>query len=913
MADTVCSKCDVGWKIHSHERYCGYCGCQVFDFSVRWEEEPLLYTGDRMDTFELTILVENKGACPIKFEPIQTKREKAILLPQRAKKSFEVKAGQSHPIAFHVNPANLALHSETLTVRTQEALPNLEGEKSLTLHALPRPDFKLTPSPAVLRYRKGTEKETVELRVEVLQSQFSIDTIKFSSGWIRRVGFSRERHEKDRARKSVHLELYCNKLTDGLNAETLRFELRGFSEPIERTVQVQTEVVPEPPKLFVQRVNLEVTQDRSKSCTLTLQNRGELRLTVQDIAIIDASGDASGSVRLPNVNFPINIEAGEHEDVDIVVSADGIEPGTYRTNFTIISNCATAPRYQDILNVTVKQREEYPYYLAIDFGTTNSCCAYVDDSVHDAPQLVPLDSKTNSPYIMPSSIIYHTQPKNRKTYHVGSAAEGTRTSEIDGCYYITSVKRWLGSEWDRLFPNNWKLQPRDVVADILKHIIDQAEEHLDTLSTKSKITKCVITHPTMFSRKQQKDLRRAFEKIGITELILIDEASAASLGILSQYRKTHRKLEGDYRLLVYDFGGGTIDIVLSRVTSDDNETTIEPLASGGNPKYGGDDVTQAIVDFVLNEFKQRIQNANPELRFDIPYLNPRKIWESSENPNIDKAAQLNTLFLYDRAEEMKKELSEQRETNRNFSLSVRVGNSVQSLENLAQNVINVKISEQQLQPLIEEELNKTFTDIDTMIANNDEKIPDIVVLAGQSSKMPTVKKMMAAHFQAKYKTDLNIHLDEQPKACVVIGAAQYGLTYSLPTKDWIEIINPPKTHSRLGIMQVDGGKHVFSEIIPKGKLIPDESVGSTDFSMRAHTAFIDVREHFGTDDELLNTSPIDSYTLTLPEDVPKIALRKTCLKMAVGVNGEIELIAIVGGTEYKSTVRKTKPEFVDKI
>ena len=37
MANNVCSKCDVGWVIHSHDKHCGYCGCKVFDFSMTWE------------------------------------------------------------------------------------------------------------------------------------------------------------------------------------------------------------------------------------------------------------------------------------------------------------------------------------------------------------------------------------------------------------------------------------------------------------------------------------------------------------------------------------------------------------------------------------------------------------------------------------------------------------------------------------------------------------------------------------------------------------------------------------------------------------------------------------------------------------------------------------------------------------
>ena len=446
MADTVCTKCDVNWKIHSHERYCGYCGCQVYDFSAKWEKEPLLYPRDGSDTHELTILVENNGACPITFQPIQTKRKKALQFSEKYKNPFEVKAGQSHPIKVQVKPANLALHPETIIVSAQEVLPSLEGGRSLRLQALQRPDFKLVGSTNV-RYRKGAEKVTLDLRVEVLKSRFYIDNVKLLPGCIHRIGFSKECHEKDQSMKSIHLEFDCSKLKNGVNSETLRFKLRGLSKPIEKTIRVQAEVEPEPPRLFVPKMNLEVTQDREKTCTLTLQNRGEQPLTVQHIAF----SDPTGLVRLPNVDFPINVEGGKHQNVDVLISADSIEPATYPINFTITSNCETGPRYQDVLNVTVKQREEYPHYLAIDLGTTNSCCAYIDLDTY-APKLIPLDNDADPPEIMPSSIVYHSRPINGNKYDVGYDAETYRTSDIDGAYYITSVKRWLGYEWERSFP-----------------------------------------------------------------------------------------------------------------------------------------------------------------------------------------------------------------------------------------------------------------------------------------------------------------------------------------------------------------------------------------------------------------------------------------------------------------------------
>ena len=900
MADAVCSKCDVGWVIHSHDKHCGYCGCKVFDFSVKWKEEPLIYAGDSENIHTLTILVENKGAYPITFQPIRTTRDNTILLPQTNDSPFKVDAGQVRAVPVQVKPANLARYHEVITVRAQDAPLNFENEKSLCLKALPHPEFKLTPNPIEVRYRRGTEKTTKDLHLEVLQGEFYISDVKVTQGSVFRVGYSKDLHKKNNAFKKVLVEIDCNQLSDESNVVKLSFELLGFSQPIEKQIHIRREIVPEPPKLFVPPMSLDITQDRKKTYTLTLQNRGERLLTIQNIVF----NSPSKLVQLPNVEFPLSIEGGEHHNIEMPISAVGIEPKTYPVNFTIKSNCEDAPEYKGVLNVNVKELEAYPHYLAIDFGTTNSCCAYLGSQ--DVPQLIQLDSGVNPLNIMPSSIIYHSQPKKREVYKVGYEAETDRTSEIDGPHYISSVKRWLGYNWKRQFPNNLKLQPSDVVADILKHIIKRAEEHLDTISTKSKIKRCVITHPTMFNRKQLKDIKQAFEKVGIADLKLIDEASAASLGAISQ-----RKQQGDYRLLVYDFGGGTIDIVLSHVKSNGNEITIEPLAHGGNPRYGGDDLTQAIIDFTLDEFGQRIKKENLNLRYDIPYLSPKKIWQPSGDQKKDRATLLNTPFLYNRAEELKKELSDKDKANRNFPLSVLVGNDVRPLDSLTQGNINVSISKEQLHSFVADKLRQTFADIDAMIRENGGHLPEIVILAGQSSKMPIVREMMTTHFQKKYQTDdVDIQLSESPKECVAIGAAQYGMTHSLPSKVRFEIRNFRKTHSSIGIMQSDGRQQLFEEIIPKGRLIPDESFGRTNTPLSTGETYIDVRESFGTNDKL---SRIDDYILTLPENIPGEALRNVCLKMAVEESSEIKVAALVGNDEYKFTVKKKEPEFVDEI
>ena len=907
MADAVCSKCDVGWVIHSHDKHCGYCRCKVFDFSVKWKEKPLIYAGDGENIHTLTILVENNGAYPITFQPIRTTRDNTILFPQANDSPFEVEAGKFRAVPIQVKLTNLERYHEVITVRAQDARSDFESEKSLRLQALLTPEFRLTPNLVVVRHRRGTERATIDLRFEVLQSQFTVKFIKVSPQWVKKIQCKRGPHEKGGAAKDVSLDIDCNQLNDELNVVKLRFELNGFSEPIEKQVHIRREIVPEPPKLFVPSMNLDITQDRKKTHTLTLQNKGELPLRVQNIVC----RNLSNLVHLPNLEYPINIEGGGHQDIEMQISADGIEPETYPINFTIKSNCEDAPEYGGVLNVKVNELEEYPHYLAIDFGTTNSCCAYLDLKTYE-PKLIPLDSEATPPEILPSTIIYHSQPKNGKKYKVGYGAETDRTSISDGPYYVSSVKRWLGYRWHRHFPDNEVLQPPDVVSHILKHIINEAEDYLDQQKIPSKITKCVVTHPTMFLQKQRDDLAQVFKEIGITKLHFIDEASAASIGYIGHHLEKHETLPNDYRMLVYDFGGGTIDIALSQVINNSSGFTIEPLSLGGNRNYGGDDVTQAIVDSVLKEFKQRIHKAKGNISFDIPYLKQRKILKVSGNPKYDEAVIYNSSTLYRVAEQMKRELSRRKETEGIFQLSVVVGEDVRFLENLIDGAINIKFTVQQLQSLIEPALNETFADIDAMIVDNDGHLPDTIVLAGQSSKMPLLKTLMATHLQKRYNRDIPINLAEHLKERVVIGAAQYAQSkHSLGTKFNINMVD--KTHSRLGVMKLSGTRPIFLELIPKGQLIPDESSVTVDFPLNSKEVSINVREHFGRDNDLRRTSHIGSYIPDIPDEVSEEALTEASLQMAVEEKGEIKLVALVGGKKYSSTVEKKEPEFVDEI
>lgn len=916
MAETtssVCPYCRVGWPILPHDRFCGYCGRKVFDYAVKWERNKLLYIDSTAP--ELSFSVENTGLRPIRFEPITVHPEEAIQV-KNASHPFRVNPGQSRSVRVQCDPAALAAQRGQVTVRA-EGDPLPQG-KSLTVATLPVPKFELLPQPdessaAVVAYRKNETTARIDLRVHVLESAFYISDIQCDDSWIQEISFAKNVcFQRGKKAESIQVEVNCRDLKPGqVSTAKLKFKLQGRQKWVTQSVQIKPQIKPELSISLEGKYN--VVQGKQEKHSLTLTNQGGGELVISNVTI----DEASGLVKLLTP-LPIRIRGDDSQNLLLLFDGTNMEPGTRNLSFTIHSNCCRTPSWTDTLTVTVEEITKHPYYIAVDFGTTNSCCAYIDKRDGYKVKLVslePLYDETGTlinPYeIIPSIIVYHKKKVDGKDYHVGYRAEEFRTS-ADGRYLISSVKRWLGYRWKRAFPGGDQLQPRDVVRDILKYLIVQTENHLN-----QKIDRCVVSYPTMFSRRQKEDLKWALKDCGIENIILIDEASAGALGYIYQRKRKRRKENDSYTLLVYDFGGGTIDIVLSQVTVSDGQIKVEPLSWGGNTKFGGDNVTQAIVDFILERCYDQIREKIPGTSFYIPYLKMTQTFQSTRNSQIDEAIEDNSLSLYREAEEMKRHLTDYDTTERTFNeLGVVIGNEVKTIREVADNSIQVKLSRDELEKRVQPRLSATLVKIDSML--DETGLPDVVILTGQSSQMPIVKRIIQEHFQKGREKSPDIQLAEKPKACVAMGAGQLGLARSLPVFgggdiDIIDFSN--RTHSRFGIAGFEDGQAKFVEIIDKGKVIPDESIGEIDYQIGSE-AVIDVREHFGARDDLDadNASQIGQYIFQFPEDeVSLAALRQARLEMAVREDDSVELCAIVAGKRYPAKVQRDEPPFINEI
>ncbi|KAK9832956.1 hypothetical protein WJX74_002754 [Apatococcus lobatus] len=129
------------------------------------------------------------------------------------------------------------------------------------------------------------------------------------------------------------------------------------------------------------------------------------------------------------------------------------------------------------------------------------------------------------------------------------------------------------------------LLPEEIASLIISHLLQSAEE-----SCGSHITKAVISVPAYFDSRQKAAIIQAGTMAGLETVRLVREPVAAAMAY-------GLNLKQDQTVLVFDLGGGTLDVSLLEVGGG----TIEVLSSGGDPFLGGDDWTGAIVQWLIKD------------------------------------------------------------------------------------------------------------------------------------------------------------------------------------------------------------------------------------------------------------------------------------------------------------------------
>ncbi len=387
--------------------------------------------------------------------------------------------------------------------------------------------------------------------------------------------------------------------------------------------------------------------------------------------------------------------------------------------------------------------------IGIDLGTTNSCVAVMEGG---EPVVIPNPEGNRT---TPSVVAFS---KNGERL-VGQIAKRQAVTNPDKT--VISIKRKMGTA-EKVNIDGDEFTPQEISAMILQKLKADAESYLG-----QKVTQAVITVPAYFSDSQRQATKDAGKIAGLEVLRIINEPTAAALAYGVD------KEDKDQKIMVYDLGGGTFDVSILDI----GDGVFEVLATSGNNKLGGDDFDEAIIKYLVAEFKK----------------------ESGIDLSADKSAMQR---LKEAAEKAKIELSGMQQTNINLPFITADSTGPKHLD--------ITLTRPKFEELIGDLVRSTTGPVnqalkDAGLTSNDI---DQVLLVGGSTRVPLVQETV------KQITGKEPNKGINPDECVAIGASIQGGVLSGDVKDLVLLDVTPLS---LGIETYGG---VFTKLIERNTTIP---------------------------------------------------------------------------------------------
>jgi len=391
--------------------------------------------------------------------------------------------------------------------------------------------------------------------------------------------------------------------------------------------------------------------------------------------------------------------------------------------------------------------------IGIDLGTSNSAAAALQAG---KPVIVPSAEGTTQYGKAFPSVVAFTKDGHMV---VGEPARRQAVSNPKGT--ITAAKRKMGQKFTYKI-NNKEYTPQQISAFLLQKIKKDAEEFVG-----EPINKAVITCPAYFDDDQRQATKDAGTIAGLEVIRIINEPTAASLAY------GLNKSDKELKILVFDFGGGTLDVTIMEF----GEGVFEVKSTSGDTLLGGTDMDESLMKFITKNFKNK---------------NGVDLGED------DVAMQR----LREAAEKAKIELSTMMETDINLPfITEKDGNPLH---------LQMKVTRAKLEELVEPLIQKCKKPMEQAIsdAKLDAKGIDKIILVGGPTRMPVVRKFVEDFVGKKAERGVD------PMECVAQGAAIQAGVLAGEVKDVLLLDVTPLT---LGIETLGG---VRTQLISRNTTIP---------------------------------------------------------------------------------------------
>ena len=490
--------------------------------------------------------------------------------------------------------------------------------------------------------------------------------------------------------------------------------------------------------------------------------------------------------------------------------------------------------------------------IGIDLGTTNSCVSVMEGN--EPVVISNSEGKRTTP-----SIVAFVEGGERK---VGDPAK--RQAITNPTKTIYSIKRFMGSTFDdlskevkrvpyqvvkgdnntpRVLIDDRKYTPQEISAMVLQKMKKTAEDYLG-----QEVSEAVVTVPAYFNDSQRQATKEAGEIAGLSIKRIINEPTAAALA----YGLDKKGI--DQKIVVFDFGGGTHDVSILEL----GDGVFEVLSTDGDTHLGGDDVDQAIIDWLAAEFKK---DEGLDLKKDPMAL--QRLKEAAEKAKIELSSTTSS------------------EINLPYIMPV---------DGVPKHLVRT-LQRSQFEQLISKIVEKTIAPCRSALKNAGLSTTDIdeVILVGGSTRIPVIQDAVKKFFGKEASKGVN------PDEVVAIGAAIQGGVLTGEVKDVLLLDVIPLS---LGIETMGS---VFTKLIEANTTIPTKK--SEVFSTAAdNQPSVDIHVLQGERAMANDNKTLGRFQLTdippAPRGVPQIEVT-----FDIDANGIMNISAKDKGTGKEQSIK----------
>ncbi len=483
--------------------------------------------------------------------------------------------------------------------------------------------------------------------------------------------------------------------------------------------------------------------------------------------------------------------------------------------------------------------------IGIDLGTSNSAAAVV---IGGRPTIIPsVEGVTLYGKAFPSYVAITKEGD----LLVGEPARRQAVLNPEGT--VTAWKRKMGTDYKYVIHGK-EYTPQQLSAFLLQKIKRDAEAFLG-----EPVRKAVITVPAYFNDNQRQATKDAGVIAGLEVVRIINEPTAAALAY------GLNKLDQEMRILVFDLGGGTLDVTIMEF----GQGVFEVKATSGDTQLGGTDMDRALVDYIVENYRRE---TGIDLRKDQSAMN--RVREAAERAKI--------------------ELSSMTETEINLPY---IAYDSSGPKNLYMR-INRATLEQVVRPIVERCRGPV------MQALQDAKLSpediDKIILVGGPTRMPIVQQFIKEILGKEPERGVD------PMECVAMGAAIQAaiLAGELKDKDIVLLDVVPIS---LGVETLGG---IFTKIIERNTTIPvkrsEVFTTAADFQTSVEIHVLQGERPMAADNVSLGRFTLSGIP-PAPRGVPKIEVT-----FDINADGILTVTAKDLGTGKDVSVKITAPHRLSK-